>query len=739
MSERDKRENFTWVEDFRREHLKKSARNPGLAALMSFILMGTGQIYAGHIDRGIILLLIHVFSLFAGYNLYSGGFIYEWLMSSIGPHLIIVICYILSVIFILTWIYNIKDAYYLSIFSSFRDWFEVERVLLPSMGVPANLLISNNNNAANLLENHSSEAVDDKNIVLDSQEKITQSEKTENEKQTEKVNYSEPEAEADAEVINITAEKASEVKTEIDDNSFDDSAADLVFMNSNTWKSYASLVLVIVLFGLGIGYYYNKEYGDTSFQLSQSFDVKNIKKVSNIRTAEIPAIKEEPRNTAEKSAVVPETVPQNIPQTQPAVMPPAYFQPVITQQQVENYVDNRIRQLLDLKNRVSESLHFGSNNRFNSREEVPLIVSADVSNTNNNPGGFSESSNEDSSNKVVFIQGHKEAKLLNKTSTGYESNNVRGGVVLYEAPENDDEVELVMTDEITVGKSGSIDSSNDIRSDYYQVNEVAQNHVVPNVNQQTLDRLKQEEKAEKERALNKSKKEEEPKGKVLFERSDEDEIKTVPASVSVSNEKPDVLEPQIIKNKSVKHHENNNNYESAELRAKLEKIKEKGAQEFYEGNWEAALPFYFEVLKHRRNAESFEMVGIIFEKMNKLKDAFEAYENAYTLGLDTNHNVARLGIIAEKIGEYEKAQKYLEKAIENNPKRADIILSYARCLDKQGEGLAAAQVLAVLRDSTNSYAIKKAAEQEYQRIQEAESRKKQTQQAAETASEASAR
>ena len=118
MSEKDKRDNFTWVEDFRREHLKKSARNPGLAALMSFILMGTGQIYAGHIDRGIILLLIHIFSLFAGYNLYSGGFIYEWLMSSIGPHLIIIICYILSVIFILTWIYNIKDAYYLSIFSS---------------------------------------------------------------------------------------------------------------------------------------------------------------------------------------------------------------------------------------------------------------------------------------------------------------------------------------------------------------------------------------------------------------------------------------------------------------------------------------------------------------------------------------------------------------------------------------------------------------------------------------------
>ncbi|MBQ2592676.1 MAG: tetratricopeptide repeat protein, partial [Candidatus Riflebacteria bacterium] len=122
---------------------------------------------------------------------------------------------------------------------------------------------------------------------------------------------------------------------------------------------------------------------------------------------------------------------------------------------------------------------------------------------------------------------------------------------------------------------------------------------------------------------------------------------------------------------------------------------------------------------------------------NKLKDAFEAYENAYSLGLDSNHNIARLGIIAEKIGEYDKAQKYLEKAIENNPKRADIILSYARCLNKQGESLAAAQVLAVLRDSSNSYAIKKAAEQEYQKIIEEENKSNQNKPDEITSSEAS--
>ncbi len=721
MSEKDKRDNFTWVEDFRREHLKKSARNPGLAALMSFILMGTGQIYAGHIDRGIILLLIHIFSLFAGYNLYSGGFIYEWLMSSIGPHLIIIICYILSVIFILTWIYNIKDAYYLSIFSSFRDWFEVERVLLPSMGVPAGMLISNNNNAMNLLENNSSIESSD-NIVPNKPENIKESEKI------DKI------GESEEEVINITAEKEPETKAETDDNSFDDSAADLVFMNSNTWKSYASLVFIIVLLGLGIGYYYNMEYKDTSFQLSQNFDAKNYKKFTEIKKTEISPNKEDSISASGQSVVAFNSSSQNNLQTQPVYVQPSV--PAITQQQVENYVDNRIRQLLELKSRVSESFHFGANNRFNSAEDVPLIVSADVFGSNNN--GLPESDNEDFnvrkdvSNKVVFIQGHKEAKLLNKDSNISESDKVRSGVVLYEAPENEDDVELVMADDT---KFGFADSSNEMNSDYYQVNEVAQNHEVPNVNQKTLDRLKEEEKKEKQIVENKGNKDEEPKGKVLFERSDDEEIKSVPASAS--NDKPNVLEPQIIKNKTAKHHETPVNYESSELRAKLEKIKEKGAQEFYNGNWEAALPFYFEVLKHRRNAESFEMVGIIFEKMNKLKDAFEAYENAYSLGLDSNHNIARLGIIAEKIGEYDKAQKYLEKAIENNPKRADIILSYARCLNKQGESLAAAQVLAVLRDSSNSYAIKKAAEQEYQKIIEEENKSNQNKPDEMTSSESS--
>ena len=147
--------------------------------------------------------------------------------------------------------------------------------------------------------------------------------------------------------------------------------------------------------------------------------------------------------------------------------------------------------------------------------------------------------------------------------------------------------------------------------------------------------------------------------------------------------------------------------------AAVEKIRKRGAIEFYRGNYKAALPFYFEVLKHKRDAESFEMVGIIFEKLNKLPDAYEAYEHAFELGLTTKKNVINLGLIGEKIGKYEKAQKYLEMAIDKDPVRADVVMSYARILDKQGEFKAAGEVLAILRDSTTSYAIKKAAEAEY--------------------------
>jgi len=122
-----------WVDTLRRERLRRSVRNPGLAALMSFCLMGLGQIYAGHIDRGIILMMMHLGTVVGGYSLYARGLLYETIAPHFGPAAIVAVVYVIGVIFILLWIYNIKDAYYRSLFSGLRDWFEVERILLPHL------------------------------------------------------------------------------------------------------------------------------------------------------------------------------------------------------------------------------------------------------------------------------------------------------------------------------------------------------------------------------------------------------------------------------------------------------------------------------------------------------------------------------------------------------------------------------------------------------------------------------
>ena len=151
-------------------------------------------------------------------------------------------------------------------------------------------------------------------------------------------------------------------------------------------------------------------------------------------------------------------------------------------------------------------------------------------------------------NQVVIIQGHKEATVLNKTSN-MEHDNQSSGVILYQAPANnsEDDVQLVMTDDNDISQ---------IEEDEEQVVakpiiaptipvQIENQHVVPNINQQTLDQLKLEEKAEKARAEKKEeeieKDTEEPKGKVLFEKTDDSEKKV--AKADITEKKPEALKP----------------------------------------------------------------------------------------------------------------------------------------------------------------------------------------------------
>ncbi|EKD82640.1 MAG: hypothetical protein ACD_39C01172G0001, partial [uncultured bacterium] len=149
--------NDNWLNDLRRERLRNSSRNPGAAALMSFFIMGMGQIYAGHIDRGIALMGFHFSGIFAAYSLYNNGLLYDALFPYLGAHLMVMFSYVASVFFILLWIYNIKDAYYLSLFASFRDWFEVERVLLPMLKEQSGSLLTGPSVGSELLEDSSEE------------------------------------------------------------------------------------------------------------------------------------------------------------------------------------------------------------------------------------------------------------------------------------------------------------------------------------------------------------------------------------------------------------------------------------------------------------------------------------------------------------------------------------------------------------------------------------------------------
>ncbi|HNV72501.1 MAG TPA: tetratricopeptide repeat protein, partial [Candidatus Ozemobacteraceae bacterium] len=101
---------------------------------MSFFIMGLGQVYAGHIDRGLTLLIIQILSMSTGYSLYSKGLVYEYLAGYLGPAGIVLIVYILLVFLIVLWVYNVKDAYYLALFADFRDWTEIEKVIGKFLG-----------------------------------------------------------------------------------------------------------------------------------------------------------------------------------------------------------------------------------------------------------------------------------------------------------------------------------------------------------------------------------------------------------------------------------------------------------------------------------------------------------------------------------------------------------------------------------------------------------------------------
>lgn len=54
------------------------------------------------------------------------------------------------------------------------------------------------------------------------------------------------------------------------------------------------------------------------------------------------------------------------------------------------------------------------------------------------------------------------------------------------------------------------------------------------------------------------------------------------------------------------------------------------------------MPNYLEVLKYKKDAQTYDMVGVIFEKLSMHKDAFDAVERSYKLGRKDAVTLTRL-------------------------------------------------------------------------------------------------
>lgn len=93
--------------------MDKEVRNPGLAAVFSFIFNGLGQLYNGQIFKGLVIIFFSAVSIFV--LIISAILIGFWLMGKVifpGQAVFGGLLFFISLIFIcILGIYSILDAY----------------------------------------------------------------------------------------------------------------------------------------------------------------------------------------------------------------------------------------------------------------------------------------------------------------------------------------------------------------------------------------------------------------------------------------------------------------------------------------------------------------------------------------------------------------------------------------------------------------------------------------------------
>jgi len=143
----------------------------------------------------------------------------------------------------------------------------------------------------------------------------------------------------------------------------------------------------------------------------------------------------------------------------------------------------------------------------------------------------------------------------------------------------------------------------------------------------------------------------------------------------------------------------------------LKRLWAKGFENYLAGRWEQALPSFLSYLEKREDPRAYDMVGIIFEKLKLEHDSFDAVMSAYRLGQKDPQTLVRIGLLAEKIGNFSKGVEFLEQAKAKLPHRVDLKIHLARCYKGSGNSAEAREILRkVVADPQQSYAVKRSAE-----------------------------
>jgi tetratricopeptide (TPR) repeat protein len=763
-----------WLDELRKECVQRSARNPGAAALMSFFVMGLGQIYAGHVDRGIMLMGIHLSGILSIYSVYSGGILYETVVPLLGAGAIVIFSYFCCVVFILLWIYNIKDAYYLSLFSSFRDWFEVERVLLPVLQGQSDKLLGGPQTASASLAYN-----DEQNSIKEETIEHVEAE------DAHEVSYKiKPEAvdETDDSVITKKQKESSELDQEIP-------YADAIEFNPHSWKLYAGLVLIFILVGLWL----HKRNIDPV----EHFNPDEASQAHIAMAIDFNTESEPPSSVASEAAgVLPLTVNE----------PPPPFAEGIKQAGAGNYAqacalfekdllvtrpdkvtwqvilnafyrsENSLAYELKLRDYLKEHSKdslawFNLGKVLYDRKELAQAASAIVKGLKIDPdnvrGSFLLGSlyidlqlYDDAIEhlqRAVAFEPLNRSFLLSLAQSLHKAQKLNEAMKYYQRvlgldPDNAEARKAVkrINFKKMVNKSGpqtaAVSRESGALQDQVvviqgnketkviQVSESEQTFA-PNGSKVLFDNSEDDEQANSGKVLFSAPQDEEPGENDLIEK--EPDEKEPASRENIKDAKPaiqtetQVMEPQIAVNTdagvsaiAISKKEdsdaslmNSVAVEPSGAQEAIEALRKSAFNEYARGNWQQSLPLYLEYLKKKKDPRAYDVVSILFEKLNMKDAAFEAAEQAYNLGLRELPNLIRLGRLAEVNQSYIKGERFLQKALEKSPHRIDLRIRLARCQAGTGNFSAAlANLKSIKSDSSYSYAVKTRVESEIKQI-----------------------